>query len=128
MKIYVQISSATGRDAHGGYAELMCAPEEFVYSIPEAFSDIEAAPLLCAGAIGYRSLRLAELQDGQNLGLTGFGASAHLALKMAQAMLSTIQLSLFFRAARNEQALRLNWGRPGPASFQDQAPRALCSG
>ena len=75
---------ATGRDANGGYAELMVVPERFAYRIPDGFSDAQAAPLLCAGAIGYRSLRLSGLQDGQNLGLTGFGASAHLVLKMVR--------------------------------------------
>jgi alcohol dehydrogenase, propanol-preferring len=74
----------TGRDAHGGYAEYMVAPAAFVYPIPDGFTDAEAAPLLCAGAIGYRSLRLTGLQDGEALGLTGFGASAHLVLKMAR--------------------------------------------
>ena len=75
---------ATGRDVNGGYAQMMTIPEDFAYPIPQVFSDGEAAPLLCAGAIGYRSLRLALLEDGQNLGLTGFGASAHLVLKMAR--------------------------------------------
>ena len=75
---------ATGRDANGGYAEYMTVPEDFAYRIPDTFSDVEAAPLLCAGAIGYRSLKLTGLKDGQNLGLTGFGASAHLVLKMAR--------------------------------------------
>jgi alcohol dehydrogenase, propanol-preferring len=75
---------ATGRDADGGYAEYMNVPEDFAFPIPEVFSDAEAAPLLCAGAIGYRSLRLSGLRDGANLGLTGFGASAHLVLKMVR--------------------------------------------
>jgi len=74
---------ATGRDAHGGYAQYMTVSEEFAYRIPDVFSDIEAAPLLCAGAIGYRSLALTGLRNGQSLGLTGFGASGHLVLKMA---------------------------------------------
>ncbi|MDX9745534.1 MAG: zinc-dependent alcohol dehydrogenase family protein [Syntrophales bacterium] len=74
---------ATGRDRAGGYAEYTTVPVDFAYPIPVCFTDVEAAPLLCAGAIGYRSLRLAGLRDGQNLGLTGFGASAHLVLKMA---------------------------------------------
>lgn len=59
---------ATGRDAHGGYADYLCIPEEFAYPIPAVFSDAQAAPLLCAGAVGFRSLRLAGLQDGQALG------------------------------------------------------------
>ncbi len=71
---------ATGRDADGGYAEYMTVPERFAYPIPDVFSDAEAAPLLCAGAVGYRSLRLARLRDGLPLGLTGFGASGHLVL------------------------------------------------
>ncbi len=75
---------ATGRDANGGYAEKMTVPESFAYPIPETFTDVEAAPLLCAGAVGYRSLRLAELKNGQRLGLTGFGASGHLVLQMAK--------------------------------------------
>ncbi|MGH7891302.1 MAG: alcohol dehydrogenase catalytic domain-containing protein, partial [Thermodesulfobacteriota bacterium] len=75
---------ATGRDSDGGYAEYMIAKEDYAFPIPGALSDAEAAPMLCAGAIGYRSLRLARLGDGQNLGLTGFGASGHLVLKMAR--------------------------------------------
>jgi propanol-preferring alcohol dehydrogenase len=73
---------ATGRDANGGYAEYMIAPEGYTYPIPDVFSDAQAAPHLCAGAIGYRSLRLTGLKNGQRLGLTGFGASGHLVLKM----------------------------------------------
>jgi propanol-preferring alcohol dehydrogenase len=73
---------ATGRDADGGYAEYTVVPEDFAYGIPEVFSDSQAAPLLCAGAIGYRSLRLTNLNDGDNIGLTGFGASGHLVLRM----------------------------------------------
>ncbi len=76
---------ATGRDANGGYAELMVVRQEFAYPIPESpMTDAEAAPLLCAGAIGYRSLRLANLPNGGRLGLTGFGASAHLVLKLVR--------------------------------------------
>ena len=68
---------ATGRDAPGGYAELMTVPAAFAHPIPAPFTDAQAAPLLCAGAVGFRSLRLTGLKDGQSLGLTGFGASAH---------------------------------------------------
>jgi propanol-preferring alcohol dehydrogenase len=75
---------ATGRDVNGGYAEYMTVTQNFAYPIPDVLTDTEAAPLLCAGAIGYRSLRLTGLKDGQNLGLTGFGASAHLVLKLAK--------------------------------------------
>jgi propanol-preferring alcohol dehydrogenase len=75
---------ATGRDAQGGYAQFVTVSEDFAYEIPGIFSDLEAAPLLCAGAIGYRSLRLTNIRDGENLGLVGFGASAHLVLQLAR--------------------------------------------
>ena len=91
---------ATGRDANGGYAEYMTVPEKFAYLIPESFSDVQAAPLLCAGAIGYRSLKLAGITDGANLGLTGFGASAHLVLKMVRFMYPAAKVFVF---ARNEK-------------------------
>lgn len=91
---------ATGRDANGGYAQYMIVQEDFAYLIPDIFSDIEAAPLLCAGAIGYRSLKLSGLINGQNLGLTGFGASAHLVLKMVRHKYPDTNVYVF---ARNEK-------------------------
>jgi propanol-preferring alcohol dehydrogenase len=107
--------TATGRDANGGYAGYMVVKENFVHPIPEIFKDEEAAPLLCAGAIGYRSVRLAGLdlfaslppaggRDAgigqlQTLGLTGFGASAHLVLKMVRHRFPRIKIFVF---ARNE--------------------------
>ena len=91
---------ATGRDAPGGYAEYMCVPERTAFGIPDTFSDAQAAPLLCAGAIGYRSLRLTDLTDGQRLGLTGFGASAHLVLKMVQHRYPRSQVFVFARSPR----------------------------
>lgn len=112
--------TATGRDVNGGYAEFMVVKENFVHPVPGVFADEEAAPLLCAGAIGYRSLRLAGLdffassslagvrdtgQDhpgtGQleNLGLTGFGASAHLVLKIVRHRFPRVKIYVF---ARNE--------------------------
>jgi len=74
---------ATGCHANGGYAQFTVVPEEFAYPIPERFSDSEAAPLLCAGAIGYRDLRLSDIKKGQTLGLFGFGASAHIVIQVA---------------------------------------------
>jgi len=65
---------ATGRDSHGGYAEYTIVPEDYAFPIPEVYSDLEAAPLLCAGTIGYRSLRLTNMKDGDILGLVVFGA------------------------------------------------------
>jgi propanol-preferring alcohol dehydrogenase len=73
----------TGYHVNGGYAEYMVIPEKFAYPVPEIFSDGEAAPLLCAGIIGYRALRLSEIKPGQRLGLYGFGASAHVAIQVA---------------------------------------------
>ena len=74
----------TGLHVDGGYAEYMLAAADFAYPIPDVFSDAEASPLLCAGIIGYRSLRLSEIQPGQRLGLYGFGASAHIAIQIAR--------------------------------------------
>lgn len=73
----------TGYHVNGGYAEYIIIPEKFAYPIPTIFSDLEAAPLLCAGIIGYRALRLSEIRAGQRLGLIGFGASAHVAIQVA---------------------------------------------
>jgi propanol-preferring alcohol dehydrogenase len=74
----------TGYSANGGYAEFIVAPESFVYPIPEGFTDDQAAPLLCAGIIGYRCLRMAEIANGGRLGFYGFGAAAHVAIQVAQ--------------------------------------------
>ena len=74
----------TGYTVDGGYAEYIVAPESFVYPIPEGFGDMAAAPLLCAGIIGFRSLRLADIQPGGALGLYGFGAAAHVAIQVAR--------------------------------------------
>ena len=75
---------ATGRDVNGGYAEYMTANADYAYPIPDRYSDVEAAPLLCAGAVGYRALKLTNLKDGDRLGLMGFGGSAHLVLQLAR--------------------------------------------
>jgi len=91
---------ATGRDRHGGYAELMTARSAYAVPIPAGLEDVNAAPLLCAGAIGYRSLLLANMNDGENLGLTGFGASAHLVLKMSKALMPNTRIFVFARSER----------------------------
>jgi propanol-preferring alcohol dehydrogenase len=114
---------ATGRDAPGGYAELMAVPEAFAYPIPDVFSDVEAAPLLCAGAIGYRSLRLANLHDGQPLGLTGFGGSGHLVLMLAQHLYPRSPVYVF---ARNPEgrAFALELGAAWAGDTADTPPQA----
>lgn len=115
---------ATGRDAHGGYAEFLAVPEDFAYPIPGVFSDAEAAPLLCAGAIGYRSLRLTNLIDGQNLGLTGFGASAHLVLKMAHHKYPSSRVYVFARSEK-EQNFALELGAVWAGNTEDEPPEKL---
>jgi propanol-preferring alcohol dehydrogenase len=117
---------ATGRDANGGYAQYMKVGEDFAYKIPDIFTDSEAAPLLCAGAIGYRSLRLANLKDGQNLGLTGFGASAHLVLKMVAHRYPNSQVFVFARS-ENEQAFARELGAVWAGDTAGEPPEKLDS-
>ena len=115
---------ATGRDVDGGYAELMTVPEAFAYTIPGNLSDTVAAPLLCAGAIGYRSLRLAGISDGQRLGLTGFGASGHLVLKLARYLFPSTEVAVFARSADERRfAIELGAGWAGPT--EAAAPQKL---
>jgi propanol-preferring alcohol dehydrogenase len=115
---------ATGRDAHGGYAEYMTVPEDFTHPIPSTFTDAEAAPLLCAGAIGYRSLKLTGLQDGQKLGLTGFGASAHLVLKMTRHQFPNTPIYVFARS-ESEQAFARELGAAWAGDSGAVSPEAL---
>ena len=110
---------ATGRDVHGGYAQYTTVHEDFAFKIPDAFTDVEAAPLLCAGAIGYRSLRLSRLENHQNLGLTGFGASAHLVLKMVRHKYPDANVFVFARSAKEREfALQLGAVWSGDTSVQ----------
>jgi propanol-preferring alcohol dehydrogenase len=115
---------ATGRDANGGYAQYMAVPEDYAYPIPEAFTDSEAAPLLCAGAIGYRSLALSGLKDGQNLGLTGFGASAHLVLMTARHEYPGVKAFVFARSDK-EREFALGLGAAWAGDTEDPCPEKL---
>lgn len=117
---------ATGRDAQGGYAEYMVVDEQFAYAIPESFTDEQAAPLLCAGAIGYRSVRLTGLKDGQRLGLTGFGASGHLVLKMVQALYPATKIYVFARSLE-ERAFAKQLGAYWAGDTAERAPNKLDS-
>lgn len=117
---------ATGRDAHGGYAQFIVAPEVSAFSIPDGFSDSEAAPLLCAGAIGYRSLRLTGMKDGDRLGLTGFGGSGHLVLKMAKHLYLTSQVFVFARSP-SEREFALELGAAWAGDTAEDAPTKLDS-
>jgi propanol-preferring alcohol dehydrogenase len=99
---------ATGRDVNGGYAELMTVPESHAFPIPGIFTDVEAAPLLCAGAIGYRSMALTRISGIKKLGLTGFGASGHLVLKMVRHRFPDMEVFVFARSpGEREFALEL---------------------
>jgi propanol-preferring alcohol dehydrogenase len=115
---------ATGRDVNGGYAQYMTVPEGFAYPIPQVFSDGEAAPLLCAGAIGYRSLRLTGLENGQNIGLTGFGASGHLVLKMVRHRYPRAKVHVFARSAE-ERAFSLELGAVWAGEPAAESPERL---
>ncbi len=115
---------ATGRDADGGYAEYMTIGGDYAFPIPGALSDAEAAPMLCAGAIGYRSLRLARLGDGQNLGLTGFGASGHLVLKMARYLYPQSGIYVFARSA-SEREFAKGLGAKWAGDTEDRPPQKL---
>jgi propanol-preferring alcohol dehydrogenase len=117
---------ATGRDANGGYAEYMVAPADFVYAIPDSFYDSEAAPLLCAGAVGYRALRLSNLEDGQPLGLTGFGASGHLVLKTVRGHFPASDIYVFARNP-DERQFALELGAVWAGDTADTAPEPLAA-
>jgi propanol-preferring alcohol dehydrogenase len=117
---------ATGRDANGGYAEAMTVPQGFAFPIPDVFSDVEAAPLLCAGAIGYRSLRLTGLEDGQSLGLTGFGASGHLVLKMVRYRYPNSQVFVFARSPKERDFAR-ELGAVWAGDTAEESPHKLDS-
>jgi propanol-preferring alcohol dehydrogenase len=115
---------ATGRDVPGGYAQFLKVREDFAVSIPNFFSDIQAAPLLCAGAIGYRSLRMANIIDGQNLGLTGFGASAHLVLKLAQYLYPHTHIYVFARS-ESERSFARSLGAVWAGNSSSEPPQKL---
>jgi propanol-preferring alcohol dehydrogenase len=115
---------ATGRDVDGGYAEYMVAPAAFVHPIPEVYTSAEAAPLLCAGAIGYRALRLAQLQPGAPVGLTGFGASAHLVLKLVRHLYPQLQIYVFARSEK-ERCFARELGASWAGDCDEKAPELL---
>lgn len=115
---------ATGRDANGGYAEFMTVRELYAYPIPQLFSDAEAAPLLCAGAVGYRALRLTGLENGQPLGLTGFGGSGHLVLQLARTRFPDSKLFVFARDAEVREFAR-KLGAVWAGDTSDRAPEPL---
>jgi alcohol dehydrogenase, propanol-preferring len=112
----------TGWDADGGYAELATVPEDYAYALPDVFGDAEAAPLLCAGIIGYRALRRAALPPGGRLGIYGFGASAHLAAQVALHEGATVHV---LTRSPDAQRLALELGVSSAGGADDSPPAPL---
>jgi propanol-preferring alcohol dehydrogenase len=117
---------STGCDESGGYAEYIVVPAAFAHVIPPQLPDASAAPLLCAGAIGLRSLRLTGLVDGQPLGLTGFGASAHLVLQLARHRFPASPVYVFARNAREREFAR-ELGAEWAGDTADQPPERMAA-
>ncbi len=115
---------ATGRDVNGGYAEYLTVPELYAYPIPEVFDDERAAPLLCAGAIGYRALRLTNLVDGQAIGLSGFGGSAHLVLQLCRQRFPSSEVYVFARG-QSSQEFALELGANWAGDHSERSPKPL---
>jgi propanol-preferring alcohol dehydrogenase len=115
---------ATGRDINGGYAEYIKVRADFVHPIPDSISDSEAAPLLCAGAVGYRALKLCHLQNGQTIGLMGFGGSNHLVLKIARYKYPNSNICVFSRNS-NEQEFALTLGAAWAGAIDAVPPEEM---
>lgn len=114
----------TGQHADGGFAQYMVVPAEFAYPIPEGFADEQAAPLLCAGIIGYRSLRLCEIEPGGRLGLYGFGASAHVTIQVARYWDCEVYV---FTRSPDHQRHALDLGAAWAGQAQESPPGQLDS-
>ena len=116
----------TGKDAHGGYAQYTVVSEDFAYPIPERFADIKAAPLLCAGVIGYRALRLSGMEAGGVLGLYGFGASAHIVIQVVKYKYPNSKVFVFSRPHQEEhQDLARKLGADWIGATADTPPEKL---
>jgi len=114
----------TGYHQDGGYAEYTVVPAAFAHPIPNTFAEVQAAPLLCAGVIGYRSLRLSEIQPGQRLGMYGFGASAHVAIQVARHW--GCEIYVFTRSEHHRQHAR-ELGAIWTGSAHDEPPAQMDS-
>ena len=115
---------ATGRDANGGYAEYMTVHEQYAYRIPDCFSDYEAAPLLCAGGVGYRALKLTNIRNGNVLGLTGFGGSGHLVLQLARHLYPDSPVFVFARSPE-ERKFAIELGAAWAGDTDEEPPEQL---
>jgi alcohol dehydrogenase, propanol-preferring len=116
----------TGYTVDGGYADYVVAREDFVYRIPDSFSDLEAAPLLCAGIIGFRCLRVSGIEGGQTLGFYGFGAAAHVAIQVARYW--GVRVLAFTRDVRHQKlAMELGalWAGGGEAESPEKLNAAI---
>jgi len=118
----------TGKDVDGGYAQYTVISEDFAQPIPERFTDAEAAPLLCAGVIGYRAVRLTGLQDGERLGLYGFGASAHIVLQIVKHQYPRSKIFVFTRSQAHRdlaQDLGADWTGRAEDTPPEKVTRAI---
>ncbi|MDH7600222.1 MAG: zinc-dependent alcohol dehydrogenase family protein [Sedimentisphaerales bacterium] len=115
---------ATGRDVDGGYAEYIKAVAGFIYAIPAYLSDAQAVALLCAGAVGYRAVRLARLARGHRLGLSGFGASAHIVLKIVRYLFPEMEVFVFARQ-QSERDFAIQLGVTWAGDFHQDCPVPL---
>jgi propanol-preferring alcohol dehydrogenase len=116
--------AATGCDVDGGYAEYITVPQNYAVAIPESLPDAQAAPLMCAGSIGYRSLRLAAIEDGQPLGLMGFGGSAHLVLQVSKHLYPNSPVFVFHRN-QSVRDFALQLGADWSGDLGEQPPEGL---
>jgi propanol-preferring alcohol dehydrogenase len=114
----------TGKDADGGYAEYMVIAEDYAHKMPERFSDAQAAPLLCAGVIGYRALRLAEITDGQRVGLFGFGACAHILIQVIRHKFPNSPVFVFTKTVEHAE-LAKSLGAVWTGRSEDHPPAKL---
>ncbi len=115
----------TGFHVDGGYAEFMVVREDFAYPIPQGFSDKEAAPLLCAGVIGYRAVRLSEIESGKRIGLYGFGASAHIAIQIVKHWGCEVYV---YTRSQHHRELAEELGALWTGEAEEKAPHQIDSG
>ncbi len=123
-----QSAKWTGLDANGGYAEYTVINEDFAYPIPDFFSDAQAAPLLCAGLIGYRAVKLLEPQDRWKIGLFGFGASAHIVIQILKYYLANIKILVFTRSKKHQEyakTLGADWAGNAEDEFGEKLNGAI---
>lgn len=117
---------ATGRDRDGGFAEFMAADSGFIHPIPQGMDPVKTAPLLCAGAIGYRCVELSGIIDGDTVGLVGFGASAHLVIKLLRNLYPLSEVFVFARGER-EREFAIDLGASWSGGIEERAPEQLCT-